>query len=34
MVGKQIRGGICHAILRYAKASNKYIKEYDKNTKS
>ena len=34
MVGKQIRGGICHAIFRCAKASNKYIKEYDKNTKS
>ena len=28
---KKIRGGICHAIHRYAKANNKYIKEYDKN---
>ena len=28
MVEKRIRGGICHAIHRYAKASNKYMKEY------
>ena len=25
-----IRGGICHSIYRYAKASNKYMKHYDK----
>ena len=25
MVGKRIRGGICHAILRYAKANKKYM---------
>ena len=31
MVGKGIRGGICHAIHRYAKANNKYIKSYDGN---
>ena len=31
MAEKGIRGRICHAILRYAKASNKYIKNYDKN---
>ena len=31
MVGKDIRGRICHAIHRYAKANDKYIKDYDKN---
>ena len=31
MVKKEIRGGICHAIYRYAKADNKYMKSYDKN---
>ena len=31
MVGKGIRGGICHAIHRFAKASNKYMKNYDKD---
>ena len=31
MVEKGIRGGICHAIHQYAKANNKYLKEYDKN---
>ena len=30
MVDKCIRGGICHAIHQYAKASNKYMKDYDK----
>ena len=32
-VEKGIRGGICHAIHQYAKANNKYIKNY-KNKKS
>ena len=31
MVGKGIRGGLCHVIHRYAKAKNKYTKNYDKN---
>ena len=34
MVEKGIRGGMCHAIYRYAKANNKYMKNYDKNTES
>ena len=34
MVKKGIRGGICHAIKRYAKANNKQMKNYDKNKKS
>ena len=34
MVEKGIRGGICQAILKYAKANNKYTKNYDKNTAS
>ena len=29
MVKKGIRGGLCHAIYRYAKANNKYMKDYD-----
>ena len=31
MIEKGIRGGICHAIHRYAKAYNKYMKDYDNN---
>ena len=30
MVEKGTRGRICHAIHRYAKANNKYMKNYDK----
>ena len=29
-----VRGGICHAIRRYAKANKKYTKDYDKNKES
>ena len=31
MVEKGIRGGICHAINRCARANNKYVKNYNKN---
>ena len=34
MVEKGIRGGICHAIHRYAKTNNNYMKNYYKNKKS
>ena len=34
MVEEGIRGGICHAIHRYAKANNKYMKDYDQNKES
>ena len=34
MVEKGIRGGICHAIHRCAKANNNYMKNYDKDTTS
>ena len=34
MVEEGIRGAICHSIHRYAKANNKYMKNYDKNKKS
>ena len=34
MVEEGIRGGICHAVQRYANANNKYMKDYDRKKKS
>ena len=34
MVEKGTRSGICHAIHRYAKANDKYMKNYDQNIES
>ena len=34
MVEKGIKGRICHAIHKYAKENNKYMKNYDKNIES
>ena len=34
MVEEGTRGGICHSVHRYAKANNKYMKDYDKNIES
>ena len=29
-----VRGGICNAVHKYAKANNKYMKNYEKNVES
>ena len=34
MVEEGIRGGICHAVQRYARANNKYMNDYDKKRSS
>ena len=34
MIEEGIRGGICHSIHSYAKANNKYIKNYNNNEES
>ena len=34
MIEEDIRGGICHAVHRYAKANNEYMKNYDKSKES
>ena len=34
MIKKRIKGEICHAIHRYAKTNNNYMKNYDKNIES
>ena len=34
MVEEGNRGGICHAMQHYAKANNKYMKDYDRKKKS
>ena len=34
MAEEGIKGGICHAIHRYAKSNNKYMYNYDKNIES
>ena len=34
MIEEGIRDGICHAVHRYAKANNRYMKNYDKSKES
>ena len=34
MVENGIREGICHSVHQYAKANNKFMKDYDKNKES
>ena len=31
MIEEGIRDGICHAVHRYPKANNEYMKDYDEN---
>ena len=34
MIEEGIRGGICHAVHRYAKANSRYMKDYDESKES
>ena len=34
MVEQGVKGGVCHAIHKYVKVNNKYMKNYDKNEES